>query len=455
MKSPAGPGTTAVFFLCICAGWTSTGCTEEVPNTAPPPEVRFLRPDPAVYRPSVTCTGIAESRLTAEITVRTPGTVEEVCVIEGEHLKKGQVLIRMTNPELDIFREQTANELRAREADLAIAEGRLFEANHAVEKQLLLIDRARAEAEQKQRYRDTALTNLEHRRILHAAGGISDSRLVEAEQAYLDAALAFTLSEQELLRMNIGYRDRDIAAAGFPVPEEDEEKLTVLSRIGTRLFRLEAEAAAAEVERVRLELTKIDGRIRDLEVTAPIAGTAAVIQVQETDWAEPGTQAATILDVSELTVAAPVNEQHRSEIVPGLRVRLSLHPDVQLPETGTVLSVSPFIRTETRAVQVRIGVPGSSGLLPGEIVFAEILTGEEENRLLIPEQSSIHHADGGISVFTLDGGRLKEIFLKSPVWREEGYLTAGGLSAKDWICAEALEFYTDGMEVRPYYDENE
>ena len=362
------------------------------------------------------------------------------------------VIVRLENPELHIRRDQLANELRARRADLSIAEVRHLQARQAAEKQLINLERARSKARQKRRYLETARRAHEQKKRLYEAGGIALSLIEESEQAYLDAQLALTLSEQEEAAAEVGLRDRDLIASGIKVPKDAASRGEALCRLSTLLYEHEVEAASAETERVRLELVSADNRLRDLEITSPLSGTAAVIHRSEADWVSAGDPLATVIDVSEIIVAAPVNERHRHLLLPGMNVELAVHPDSPIGEEGTVIGVTPFIRTETRALGVRIRVPGSSGLLPGEIVFAEIITGPPEERLFLPDRAVLGGHAGAREVFLLDSGRLRRRALEDPVRTEEGYLVPKSSLEDLWICASPQDFYTDGMEVDPVYE---
>lgn len=434
--------------VCLLAA-----CGERAEIHPPLPRIGFFRPEPVEYRPSISCTGVVESKSSADAPARSPGRVVEIFIEEGAPVHAGDILVRLENPELRIRRDQLANELRARRADKAIAEVRLLQARQAAEKQLLNLDRALSKVRQKRRYLDSARRTLEQKKRLYEAGGIALSLLEESEHQFKDAELALVLAEQEAEAASVGLRDRDLIAGGMEIPKEEQPRREALCRLSTLLFEYGVEAAAAETERVRLELVSAENRIEDLKITAPLSGVVAAVSCSEGGWVSAGDSVAMIIDVSEIIAAAPVNERHRKILRPGLSVELAVHPDLPIEERGTVVSVTPFIRTETRALRARIGVPGVSGLLPGEIVFAEIITGPREARLFLPDRSVLHGYAGGREIFILDQHRLRRRTLEDPVRTDEGYLVPMGDLEDRWICASAQEFYTDGMEVEPRYEE--
>jgi multidrug efflux pump subunit AcrA (membrane-fusion protein) len=430
-----------------------TGCNGKTDITVPLPEIGFIRPEPVEYRPSVLCTGVAESKRSAEAIARSPGRVAEILVEEGTPVSAGDLLVRLENPELHIRRDQLANELRARRADSAIAEVRLLQARQSAEKQIINIERARAKVGQKLRYLEIARRALEQKRRLYEAGGIAHYLLEESESGLRDAELAYHLAEQEKAAAEVGFRNRDLAAGGIEVPADEEARKEALCRLSTLLFEHQVEAASAEAARVGLELVSAENRLRDLEVTAPLSGIVAAIHRDEADWVSAGDPLATVIDVSEIIVSAPVNERHRETLRPGLSAKLTVHPEKPIPGGGRVVSITPFIRTETRALRVRIRTPGSTGLLPGEIVFAEIVTGPPEERLFLPDRAVLHGHSDRREVFLLDRGRLRRRSLEDPVPTDEGYLVPAAILDAEWICASAQEFYTEGMEVKPRYEE--
>ena len=131
-------------------------------------------------------------------------------------------------------------------------------------------------------------------------------------------------------------------------------------------------------------------------ITAPYAGVVTAVAVAVGDMAMPGRSLLQIYDPAELRAVVSVPES----IVQSLQ--LSAPVNVEIPAAApsarllvaTAAELIPAADAATHAVQVRLSLPASNQLLPGQFVRAELpLRGSSAGALLIPLVAVIHRGE--------------------------------------------------------------
>jgi RND family efflux transporter MFP subunit len=172
------------------------------------------------------------------------------------------------------------------------------------------------------------------------------------------------------------------------------------------ISRTEMDRAEARYKSIRAQAGAAATEADFFAVRAPYDGIVAAVAVELGEMAQPGRQLLRIYDPSALRVRAFIPE--------GLAPRLADRPaDVELPQRdGTVRVVSggaavllPVVDTATRTREVRVALPQSSGLTPGQFVRLWLpLTGDASARLSIPVQSVVRRSEfHGVYVVAADG----------------------------------------------------
>jgi membrane fusion protein, multidrug efflux system len=155
--------------------------------------------------------------------------------------------------------------------------------------------------------------------------------------------------------------------------------------------------AAAQNELAAAELQR-----RLLDIPAPIDGTITHLNATLGDAVDPSTALADMVDLTRLVANAAVRSvdvQHirRGQVAalsPGTAAGAATSATPPAGATGTVTYIAPQVDSATDTVLVRVAVPASSGLRPGQFVDVRIAAEERRNQLAVPVESLVQGPEG-------------------------------------------------------------
>lgn len=311
--------------------------------------------------------GTVKSRWEAAISAEAAGRVEEVRVDEGDSFRKGDVLLILSDPELQRQIEAALAEVTQAEELLGQSTARREEA-----RKRYASDAARAESNLRK-------TREDHRRAVELFRGGFLSR---ADMDRADAALA---NARE---------DAEVAEVGeFAVRAIDREIDALRARV----------AAARATSAARTE------RRRKLTVSAPLAGIVVRRTAERGEIKQPGGPLFVVADPRSIYIEASIDESESAGVREGQKARL--YPDAYLGETfdGVVSEVKPTIEASkevSRANTIRVDpLSPPKPLRLGMSVDVEVLTGSKEDVLQVPAPA-VMEREGQKFVYRVREGKV-------------------------------------------------
>jgi multidrug resistance efflux pump len=306
---------------------------------------------------------IQEVRLGSKI----GGRVAEVLVMEGDHVKPDDELVRLETPELDAQKQQAVARLQAAEAQLAKAvKGPRDE---ELEAGVMALAAAKArhtrvtagwrteEKEQAASELEAATADLQlalqvfnrvDRLIRSGVKGV-------ATQDEYDAAIASRNRAQgrkdaasaHMKMLHAGSRQEDIDEAAAELGRA-EANLKLL-RAGTRTEDLaEARAHLAEAQ---ARLREIEANLKEAVIRAPEAATIETIAVRKGDVVAPNQPMLRVLRSSDQWVRIYVPETELALVPKGAQVRVKLDGLPDETFTGRVIHIASISEFTPRNVQ--------------------------------------------------------------------------------------------------------
>jgi HlyD family secretion protein len=225
----------------------------------------------------------------AQVAAQVAGRVEAILVREGDRVKKGQVLARLDSREREAMLQQAqANLAQAREA-LREADANLRAAQPGV-------TGAGAEIARAQATLDEAAANFTRMQVL--------ARGEAASAQDLDAARARLMEERAALQS---------LTAG---------KATAEGRVGSQLAAAASARARVGVAEAAVHLAEV--QLAQDQVLCPFDGLVVNRNVEEGEWAAPGTPVVTVEDTGRRWVRLDVGEDHLGALAPGAEARVTL-----------------------------------------------------------------------------------------------------------------------------------
>lgn len=350
-----------VLMLAGCNGprWREQA---EVDTGPVPTAVRVVQPQPAnAVALSAPLSGVVKATGQVRVSFQVPGLVKDVLVNEGERVKPEQVLARLDQRLFAAQREQAAGGFAQAEAALTMARNgaRPEEIAQAVAQ----VAAAGARFEQLR-------ADYQRARELFEQGVISRQTLDAAESGYRQAEQALVAAGEQLALARKGPRDEEIA---------------------------QAEAA---VQLARGVLMQAETQLDYATLTAPIAGTVVLRQVEPGMSVCAGTPVFELADITDLEVHTEVPEGDLGKIAVGDTVVTSFPASPEIEASGVVHSIAPNAQFGTRGFPIRVTlVSHGEGVLPGMVAKVSFDYMEPPGGVVIPGRCLL---DG--AVFVVNGG---------------------------------------------------
>ena len=424
--------------------------------------------------------GWIEPRPTA-VTVSSlaPGVVEELFVVEGQHVKQGEPLAKLIDVDSKLAIQQAEAALRLRDADVQKAEAALTAARTALanpnELQAAIADAESMLAgtkltignlpyliEAAKSRRQLAYENVDRKA---RAGDAVAGRVLREAKAELTAATS-ALAELEArgptLQAQAAALERKQAALS--------EQLTLMTEQKRAVAAAEAAIAAARAKRDQAQLTVDAARLNldRMTVRAPLAGRVLTLD------ARPGTRLAGMDPASQQSSSAVVSLYDPQSLQVRVDVRLEDVPQVQIgqpctietaalgaPVTGEVTWVTTRADIQKNTLQVKVAIKNPPEVLTpemlGQVTFLappqpEAVAGENADplRMLIP-RSLVASAENGGAVWIIDpvdGTARRRSVQLGRAGTEQLVEVASGIDPTAKLIVGGRERLTEGARIR-------
>lgn len=301
-----------------------------------------------------------------EAHAQAPATVNKVLVAEGDHVKVGQLLVKLDDAEA---RAQAARAL----AQLRSAEAALSGIKAGGTQEELLTSRAdltKAQAEQAEAQR-----NLKAIQKLQQTGGASPAE-VEAAQSRAKKADA----DVQLLQAKVNGR--------FSSPE---------------VAKVEAQA-----EEARAAYAAAQELLHHSNVTAPFAGTVYQLPVKPGSYVNGGDLLVQVANLEKVRVRAFVDEPEIGRLARGQKVEIKWDAIPGRTWDGTLTRVPTSVTmVGTRTVgEITSEIDNSDRkLLPNVNVNVSIISARHDNALTVSREA-VHDVDGKRYVYKIEDEKI-------------------------------------------------
>jgi HlyD family secretion protein len=295
-----------------------------------------------------------------------PATVNKVLVAEGDHVKVGQLLVKLDDAEA---RSQAAHAL----AQLRSAEAALSGIKAGGTQEELLT--AKADLTKAQAERDEAQRNLLAIQKLQQSGGASPAEL-EAAQNRLKKAEA----DVQLLQAKVNGR--------YSSPE---------------VARVEASAAEA-----RAAYDAAQDLLHHSNVTAPFAGTVYQVPVKPGAYVNGGDLLVQVANLEKVRVRAFVDEPEIGRLAKGQKVEVKWDAIPNRTWEGSLTRIPTSVTmVGTRTVgEITSEIDNSDRkLLPNVNVNVSIISARHDNALTVSREA-VHDVDGKRYVYKIEDEKI-------------------------------------------------
>lgn len=368
---------------------------------------------------SVSASGSIEPVAQVALNFSAPGTVSEVAVVEGQFVRKDDVLARLDSAELELAVRQAEQALivqqvaysqtvspRKDEVDASRAQlnSALANLRALTQPSPLQVDIARRQADvaNESRYQ----VELQWNQVKDAPIGGLGRDLLQSQ--YAQAVLHAQIAELQYQLVAHGGTAEQVAAAHAQVAQAQAALDRVLG--DDRALRL----AAAQLRQAELNLELAEMRLEHASLVAPFEGTVAAATIVAGQAVGASPQPAIVLaDLTAFHIDVGVDEIDVGRLVEGLPVELSVDALPGAPIAGRVDRIAPTARESAGVVSYVVTIaidPTDAPIRAGMSAIAEIITEARDNALVIPNRFiRIDRTTGRAYVNVKRGDQVEEV----------------------------------------------
>ena len=342
--------------------------------------------------------GKVQPMTTIHLSSRESGIVEEIITEEGTQVKAGQVLIKLSNDDLDL-------EILNSEANLAEKENILRNTMIQMEQQkmALSLDILELQTDVKRKAR-----TLESQKRLY------DDRLIGKEE-YLRSEEEYTLSNKKL-------------------------EVTLARAQQDSLYRaVEIRRMEESLENMRENMKMIRRRKENLEVKAPIDGELGLLDVVIGQAVGKGSGIGQLNDLTSYKIESQIDEHYIDRISPGLEAAFERRNETY---SAVIRKVYPEVRGGKFQVDFRFSGEQPENIRTGQTYYLNLQLGQSEDAILIP-RGTFYSNTGGKWIYVIDSGGKKAVKRDIRIGRQnpQYYEVLEGLSPGEKVITSGYDHF--------------
>jgi HlyD family secretion protein len=431
-------GFVVVLTVALFAIWN-----QGASNAAAPEGADTVRVERKPLAASISASGSVSPKAQVAVNFGAPGTVSQVSVVEGQAVRKGDMLARLDAAELDLAVRQAEQALvmqqiaidqvkspRKEEVDAARAALVSAQANlrALLQPDVLQVDIARRQADvaHEARYQ----VQLQWDRVKDAPiGGLGRDVL---QSQYAQAVLQSEIADLQYELVARGGTEEQLAATRAQVAQAQSALDRLLN--DDRALRL-AEAQLRQAE-INLELAK--ARLANATLTAPFDGVVSEVNVVPGQAGTGGLQPAIVLaDLSDFHIDVSVDEIDVGRLAEGQNVTISVDALPGVPISGVVERIAPTATESAGVVSYVVTVaidPTAAPIRAGMSAIVDVITDTRDGVLVVPNRFiRIDRSTGRSYVNVKRGDQIEEIEIVTGLRNDNESEVLQGLSEGDML----------------------
>jgi HlyD family secretion protein len=322
-----------------------------------------------IFHDYITVSGNVEPIATIFLDAREGGRVEEKVAEEGEMLKKGDVIIRLSNPDLSLS-------ILNSEAQLAEKSNFLRNTMVTMEQEKLQIKRELLNLEYDIKSKKRSY---DHNQSFYADDLISKDVFLQSEEEYQFAKRSFELYMERQKQDSI-YRS------------------------------IQVKQMQSNLNNMDLNLTLVRQRQENLNVTAPIDGQLTVLEAEIGQLIPQGGRIGQIHVLTSFKVLAQIDEHYIDKVKVGLTAILERQDqEYQLK----IRKVLPDVRDGKFSVEMVFTDEMPDNMRTGQTYYTRLQLGSPIKSMLLP-RGNFYQKTGGQWIFVVaeDGKSAEKRFIK-------------------------------------------
>lgn len=344
--------------------------------------------------------GQVQPMTTIQISPLEGGVVEKIIIEEGNSVKKGDEILKLSNENLDL---QILNS----EAELAEKENILRNTMISMEQQKLSVKQERLQLEMEVR---------RYRRAYEQQKSLYEDRLIAREE-WLKAEEDYHLAEDKLKLV----KDRELQDS---------------------LYRsVEIEQMEESLENMRLNMQMIRKRKDNLTIKAPIDGELGLLDAVLGQSIASGSKIGQINDLSNYKIEAQIDEHYIDRVTAGLEAIFERQDETY---HAAIRKVYPEVREGKFKADFKFSGQQPENIRTGQTYYMNLQLGQPEEAILIPRGTFYQYTGGKwIYVLTPDGTKAVKREIRIERQNPQYYEVEEGLQPGETVIISGYDLFRD------------
>lgn len=352
----------------------------------------------------ITVTGNVEPIATIFLDAREGGRVEEKVLEEGTMVKQGDVILRLSNPDLTL--------------SILNSESQLAEKSNFLRNTMVVMEQEKLQIKRE-------LLNLEFdikrkKRVYHQKLGLYEDELVSREE--------FLIAEE----------DFQFAQRSFELYQERQRQDSIYRKI-------QVDQMEDNLRNMEMNLKLIRQSQDNLNVTAPVDGQLSTLEVELGQSVPKGGRIGQIHVLSSYKVVARIDEHYIDQVRTGLSAML----DRQGQEFRLkIRKILPEVREGRFAVEMIFTGETPDNMRTGQTYYTRLQLGSPEEAILLP-RGNFFQQTGGQWIFVLspDGKYAERRMIKIGRQNPKYYELIEGLSPGEKVIVSGYENFGNSERI--------
>ena len=337
---------------------------------------------------------------TVQLSPRESGIVEEIVMEEGSTVKEGDVIIRLSNDDLDL--------------EILNSEANLAEKENALRNTMIQMEQDKMQL---------SLTTLELQTEVKRKG-----RTLESQKRLYEEGL---IGKEEYLRSEEEY-------ALFCKKLE----VTLARSAQDSIYRnVQIEQMKESLENMRANMRRIRGRKENLDVKAPIDGVLGLLDVVLGQSIGNGSKIGQINATGTYKIEAQIDEHYIDRVTAGLEAKFERQNEIF---NAVIRKVYPEVRDGKFKAEFRFSGDQPANIRTGQTYYLNLQLGHAQSAILIP-RGTFYQKTGGKWIYVVDPDGNKAVKREIRIGRQnpQYYEVLEGLEPGEKVITSGYDNFGD------------
>ena len=365
--------------------------------------------------------GTITYKLKNDVTSLVSGTLYYLPIKDGSYVKKGQIIAKLRNVQLEIQKEQCVSSVNSSKSSYDIAKAEYAQSLLNVESRLLSLEKSELNIKQKQLELELLKKNLSSQEELYKIGGVTDNSIEQQRLQLKSAETNIDILKKELEISRLGLREEDLLNNGIVPSSVPDELRKQIIELNTRTSYAQLSSAQAALDGAEQQLNAINKLIEELLIKSPVSGIVGTKYYELGEYVQENEKITTIIDTSSVYAVVSIQENDIVDFSIGTPVFIEI-PSIKYKIDSVISEVSPIADSQSGNFSIKIALNNNKdSIKPGMFIKCKIQRDKPKEYICIPDTTLMEEEKDSAKVFCVVNGYAVQKNIKT-YGKKDGYV---------------------------------